>query len=122
MSSQRRLNDSTNTVANELLLLRKLANLRRSASWQSTVERLRKAAPPEGDRRRSVGYPHLPHAVPVPKREADPVRPGNAQNPARRRKVRPADHRSGLPGMRGAELIETVRTERPPLPVVMATA
>jgi hypothetical protein len=122
MSSQRRLNDSTNTVANELLLLRKLANLRRSASWQLTVERMRKAAPPEGGRRRSVGYPRLPHAVPVLKREADLVGQGNAQNPARRRKVRPADHRSGLPGMSGAELIETVRTERPPLPVVMATA
>ena len=107
MSSQQRLNGSTNTVANELLLLRKLANLRRSASWQSTVERLRKAAPPDAGWRMSVGYLHLPQAAP--------------HNPVRRRKVRPADHRSGLPGMGGAELIETVRTERPHLPAVMAS-
>jgi hypothetical protein len=46
MSSQQRLDSSTNTVANELLLLRKLASLRRSASWQLTIERSRKAVTP----------------------------------------------------------------------------
>lgn len=122
MSSQQRLNGSTNTVANELLLLRKLASLRRSASWQLTVARMRKAAPPEAGQRGPVGYPPLPRALPVLKREGHPVGQGNDQNPVRRRKVRPADPRAGLPGMSGAELIESVTTGRQQLPVVMATA
>ena len=46
MSSQQRLNGSNQTVANELLLLRKLASLRRSASWKLTVERSRNAVAP----------------------------------------------------------------------------
>ena len=58
MSSQQRLNGSTHTVANELLLLRKLASLRRSASWQLTVERSRKPVAPDLERRtRDVDLP-----------------------------------------------------------------
>jgi hypothetical protein len=46
MSSQQRLNGPTRTVADELLLLRKLATLRRSASWQRVVQRAREPAKP----------------------------------------------------------------------------
>jgi hypothetical protein len=44
MSHHRRIDGSTQQVAEELSLLRKLASQRRQASWQSVVEQSRKRA------------------------------------------------------------------------------